>query len=159
MTLSALYRLDLYVQAYGLTYLRAHALIWMGLVAAGLVLTLIQIAAARTNLWLMVRCMALGFGTLYLCAFVNFADIIARVNLQEGKIDLAYLCSLGPTAIASVPPALQFAMPEADDSDVFERSCRFTAPQIDGWRDWGFRNWRVLRYLEAQEVAHEDPRR
>ena len=159
LTLSALYRLDLYVQAYGLTYLRAHALIWMGLVAVGLALTLTQIAGAKTNLWLMVRCMALGGGTLYLCAFVNFADIIARLNVQEGKIDVAYLCSLGPTAIASVPKGLQSALPERDGVNVFEGSCRFAAPQIDGWRDWGFRNWRVLRYLDAQEVGHEDPRR
>ena len=151
LTLSALYRLDLYVQTYGLTYLRVHAFIWMGLVATGLALTLVQVAAARTNLWLLVRCTALGAATLYLCAFVNFAAIIARVNVAEGKIDMDYLCSLGPTVAAEIPAALKW--PPGDSI------CNFENPQIHGWRDWGFRNWRVLQYLEPQEAADEDPRR
>jgi hypothetical protein len=144
LTLSALYRLDLYVQAYGLTYLRIHALVWMGLVAAGLTLTLAQVAAGKTNLWLLIRCTALGGGTLYLCAFVNFADIIARVNVAEGKIDPDYLCALGPTAAAAIPPSLKW--PPGDSICIFE------IPQVKGWRDWGFRNWRVLHNLQTQEA-------
>ena len=151
LTLSALYRLDLYVQIYGLTYLRAYAVIWMGLVATGLALTLFQVAAARTNLWLVIRCTALGVGTLYLCAFVNFAAIIARVNLAQGKPDLSYLCDLGPTAAAEIPPDLIWTMGGS--------SCYFQRPTIIGWRDWGFRNWRVLHNLQQQEAAVENPRR
>ena len=151
LTLSALYRLELYVQTYGLTYLRAYAFIWMALVATGLALTLFQIAATRTNLWLLIRCAALAAATLYLCAFVNFAAIIARVNVAEGKIDAYYLCGLGPTAAAGIPNDLIWP-----DSETI---CPPAPPQIDGWRDWGFRNWRVLRYLNQQEAAHEDPRR
>ena len=123
----------------------------MGLVAAGLALTLTQIAAARSNLWLLTRCTALGATTLYLCAFVNFAALIARVNVAEGKIDMVYLCTLGPTAAAEIPDALKW--PPGDSV------CNFEIPRIDGWRDWGFRNWRVLRYLNQQEAPHEDPRR
>ena len=81
LTLSALYRLDPYVQSFGLTYLRVHAAIWMGLAAAGPALTLARIAAQKSDRWLLVRSMALGLGTLYLCAFVNFAAVIAQVNL------------------------------------------------------------------------------
>ena len=158
LTLSALYRLDLYVQSFGLTYLRVHAFIWMGLVAAGLALTLIQIAAAKPNLWLLIRCAAMATVTLYLCAFVNFADLIARVNVAEDKIDLRYLCDLGPTAAASIPKGLTGnQIPGGYDLD--SRACTFTRPQIHGWRDWGFRNWLVLHNLAAQEGVHEDPRR
>ena len=43
LVVSSIFRLDLYVAAYSLTYLRLAAFIWMGLVAVGLVLMLIQI--------------------------------------------------------------------------------------------------------------------
>lgn len=150
LTLSAMYRLDLYVQAYGLTYLRIHALIWMGLVAAGLALTLIQIAGARTNLWLLTRCLVLGGVTLYGAAFVNFADLIARSNVAMGKIDSAYLCSLGPTAAASVPKVAWIV--ENPDYDSYLMPCTLAPPTITDWRDWGFRNWRVLNSLAQQEA-------
>lgn len=146
LTLSALYRLDLYVGAFGLTYLRVYAFIWMALVAAGLALTLTQIAAAKPNLWLLSRSAVLGAATLYLCAFVNFADLIAQVNVTTGKIDPLYLCELGPTAAASVP---NWAW-KVEDSFGYDSNlhyCTLTAPAPHGWRDWGFRNWRVLRNL------------
>ena len=149
LTLSALYRLDLYVDAFGLTYLRAHAAIWMALVTAGLALTLTQIALQKSNRWLLIRCSVLGAATLYICAFINFADIIARVNVAEDKVDPAYICSLGPTAAAAIPADLP-------GTDI---SCLPNQPQITNWRDWGFRNWRVIHTLRAQEAAHEDPRR
>jgi len=150
LTLSALYRLDLYVGAFGLTYLRAHAAIWMALVAAGLALTLTQIALQRSNGWLLIRCTVLGAATLYTCAFINFADIIVRVNLAENEIDVYYLCELGPTAAAAIPASIP------GEENI---PCVITPPQITGWRDWGFRNWRVLHTLRGQEKAYEDPRR
>ena len=151
LTLSALYRLDLYVQAYGLTYLRAHAAIWMALVALGLTLTIWQVARNRTAAWLLGRCATLGAATLYLGAFVNFADLIARTNLAMGKIDRLYLCQLGPTAAASVPRwAWRVEEGIGYDSNLYY--CTLTPPQITGWRDWGFRNWRVLHNLATQEV-------
>lgn len=154
LTLSALYRLDLYVQAYGLTYLRIHAAIWMALVAAGLALTLWQVARNHGAAWLLRRCAVLGGATLYLASFVNFADLIARTNVAMGKIDTAYLCSLGPTAAASLRNGTTWIEPQGDlDSyRLYDSGCRFTLPHIDGWRDWGFRNWRVLNTLATQEA-------
>ncbi len=150
LTLSALYRLDLYVQSYGLTYLRIHAAIWMALVAAGLALTAWQVAARRSNSWLLLRSATLGAATLYACAFVNFADLIARTNIAMGKIDRLYLCQLGPTAAASVP---RWAWQVETFSYDSEGYCTLTPPVIEGWRDWGFRNWRVLHNLHAQEAT------
>jgi hypothetical protein len=154
LTLAALYRLDLYVQSFGLTYLRVHAGIWMLLVAAGLALTGWQVARGRSNLWLMIRCAVLAAATLYACAFVNFAAIIATENLRAGKVDVYYLCELGPNAAAAIPDDLKWT--EGDSL------CNFRTPQIDGWRDWGFREWRVIRNLRAdaqREGAVENPGR
>ncbi len=159
LCLSALLRLDLYVGVYGLTYLRVHALIWMALVAAGLALTGWQVARGLPNRWLMTRSAALGLGTLYLCAFVNFAGIIAAHNLAEIPRDPDYLCDLPRTAAAAIRRA------EAEGGFQIGPPSYCTArrpPRIEGWRDWGFRNWRVARYVSGIAVVvppHEDPDR
>lgn len=149
LTLSALLRLDLYVDAFGLTYLRVHAGIWMVLVAAGLGLTAWQVWRGLPNRWLLVRAGGLAAGTLYFCAFVNFAGLIAAENLSRPeRLDAVYVCALGPMAAAEVAGS-GLALP-----------CSTGVAQIEGWRDWGFRAWRVNRYLETlAEGVNEDPRR
>ncbi|MGL4279102.1 MAG: DUF4153 domain-containing protein [Albidovulum sp.] len=151
LCLSAVYRLSLYTERYGLTHLRVHAGIWMALVAVGLVLVGWQIWWRRSNLWLVARVASVGLGTLYLCAFVNFAGMIAAHNLKmQWRSDITYLCGLGETAAAELY-AERRSLP-----------CRIDAPATEGWRDWGFRKWRVNRYLEAEvqaEFRHEDPGR
>ncbi len=150
LCLSAVYRLKLYVDAFGLTYLRIHAAIWMALVAVGLALIGWQIWRRRSNGWLMARTAGLGISVLYLCSFVNFAALIATQNLARADYDdLSYICGLGPLAAAEIHASGR-AMP-----------CYVEGPGIDGWRDWGFRKWQVRRYLDATETAepgHEDTR-
>jgi hypothetical protein len=48
LVISSIFRLDLYVAAFSLTYLRLAAFIWMGLVATGLALMLIQIISRKS---------------------------------------------------------------------------------------------------------------
>lgn len=149
---SALLRLWDYVQAFGLTYLRLHAAIWMVLVAAGLGLVLWQNLKGRGNPWLMVRVGGLGLGTLYAACFVNFAAIIAGWNLAHfGLRDTYYLCELPRTAAAEL-------LPYRDDSEIIRDYCPATYPfQPQDLRDWGFREWRVQRYVQAvmqSEVTH-----
>lgn len=139
LTGAAALRLDLYVQAYGLTYLRLYALIWMGLVALALGLSILQMALDRSTAWLVLRAAGLGLAMLYGCAFINFAAIIAVQNLSRPNPDLAYVCALGPMAAA--------AMPDPGSLPIYSQGANTcearTFPRIDGWRDWGFRRWRV----------------
>jgi hypothetical protein len=158
LTLSALLRLELYVQAFGLTYLRVYAAIWMGLVAAGLGLTAWQVWLDRPNRWLLIRSVLLGLGTLYGASFVNFASLIAAENLSRERFDSAYICSLGPTAAAAIAASGRKFQTVFSDDHQFPL-CQVDPPRIDGWRDWGFRNWRVRRNLDAiteTEAAVED---
>ena len=150
LTVSALLRLDLYVQEFGLTYLRLYAAIWMVLVAAGLGLTAWQVWRDLANRWLLLRMVGMGLGVLYLACFVNFAAIIATENLSRKEIDGTYVCSLGPTAAAAIAASDRKVRVAYQDSGM---TCRANGPRIDGWRDWGFREWRVLRYLEAMPVS------
>lgn len=150
LTLSAGYRLWLYVGVYGLTYLRIHAAIWMLCVVLGLVLVAVQIRWDRPTGWFLKRGGAAGLAVLYICCFVNFADVIARHNLTHvERLDHYYLCQLGPGAAAALRDSQQVV------------SCAATPPQVEGWRDWGFRSWRINRYLETSNregAQHEDPR-
>ena len=166
LVLSSLYRLDLYVDVYGLTYLRVRAAIWMALVPVGLVLLVWQLWRHKTNGWLLSRNAAVLGATLYACAFINFAELIAGWNLERhtkpamGHFDGPYLCSLGPFAAAAIL---------RHEQETGEWLCgdftNLAPPVIEGWRDWGFRKWRVRRYVagissgQVSEASGEDPNR
>jgi hypothetical protein len=145
---SAAFRLHLYVQAYALTHLRLAAFIWMGLIGLGLILVVIQIARTRPLGWLIRRNAALAIATLYLCCFVNFTHIIANHNLSAeipiDRLDLTYLCGLGEQVI----PAMWDHGPIHDDvmCGVHGRPS-IAFDDIDTWQEWGFRRWRLERYL------------
>lgn len=153
LTGSAALRLDLYIEVYGQTYLRLYALIWMGLVAFGLILAVFQLLLSRDTFWLVVRAATGAAITLYACAFVNFASIIAAHNLSHPNQDLAYVCDLGPMAAGS------FAEAAAKDTGLVEAAhmatyyCHaLTPPEIQGWRDWGYRGWQVNRMVAAANL-------
>ena len=154
LSASALMRLELYVDAYGLTYLRIYAMIWMGLVAAGLALTGWQVWRARANGWLMARVAAFGVGTIYFCAFVNFAEVVAERNLSgPARVDLEYLCNLGPMAAG---PLIKVTRRAASDGFAtgIPAACLFLQiPSYHGWRDFSFRAWRVQRYVALAGTA------
>ena len=99
LVISSIFRLDLYVAAYSLTYLRLAAFIWMGLVAAGLLLMLIQIKLKKPNSWL-VTANAISLAlVLYGCCFINAPRLVASYNVEHSRenggtgpnLDLQYL--------------------------------------------------------------------
>jgi hypothetical protein len=143
--LSALLRLDLYVEVYGLTCLRVRAMICIGLVA---------------------RAAAAGVATLYACRFVNFAHVIAAQNLTRSGPDVACLCDLGPMAAAAfVPPGRDLRelssgeLSSGELSSGEPRPCGVHRLFNGGWRDWEFRSWRIARYIDqtpSRKVPHVD---
>lgn len=151
---AAMLRLEHYIDAFGLTYMRLYALIWMGLVAAGLGLVAVQVLRARPNTWLVTRCSALGLATLYVCSFLNFAQLIAAQNLARPAFDADYVCSLGPMAHGAYRAAVA-ARPYLG-SQPLDRCAILFPPRVEGWRDWGFRSWQVSRY--AASVARAERR-
>lgn len=147
---SSLLRLDLYVEAYGLTELRLAAALWMGLVAGGLALTGWQVWAGRSNGWLVGRVATMAGVVLWACAWVNGAGLVAGYNLERlgrtGRVDAWHLCSLGEGAL----PAIR-----AWEAREGARLCAtYGEPEVrvpEDWRGWGFRNWRIRRSLGALE--------
>jgi len=154
LTLSAAFRLNLYIEAFGLTYLRIHALIWMGLVAIGLAMIVWQILREQSAFWLVSRVAALGIGTLYACAFINFAALIASDTLSRaadpaktGKPDWVYLCTLGHAAARAI--ATQTRRHPIPDIPDWAYDCVHPAPTDPNWREWDFRTARVNGYLAS----------
>jgi hypothetical protein len=159
LVLSSILRLDLYVAIYSLTYWRIAAFVWMALVACGLVLIVARILLGRSNRWLVSANAAALALTLYACSFVNFPLLIGSFNvahrqeaaLRGAMLDLCYLGSLGAQAI----PAMDVIIDEIPTSATAALITRREAlaavhlARMKDWRAWGFRDWRLKRYLKA----------
>ncbi|MGI2033291.1 DUF4153 domain-containing protein [Rhizobium panacihumi] len=161
LCLSSILRLDLYVGTYSLTGLRIAAGIWMGLVAAGLTLILLRIALRRSNQWLISMNLVTLATVLYLCACFDFSGFIARFNVENSlrpehqgePLDIYYLASLGPSAIAafdlylaSLPAdAVERARVECKKQELVDR---FVERSRD-WRSWSYRQHRMETYLQS----------
>ena len=150
LVFASVWRLDLYVEAFGLTRLRLAAYIWMGLVAVGLGITAQQVWQDRPAAWMLLRSGALGAVALYVCAFVSFDAVVARHNLsRDVPEDREMLCKLSEGAMPAI---------ERHSGQRTAAFCRghYFEPQLfhpTDWREWGFRNWRVRRSLAAMRVT------
>ena len=157
LVLSSLFRTGLYVDAYSLSELRLAAMIWMGLVAFGLALITVQIAARKTNKWLLdANALALA-ATLYLCCFLNFPHIVASCNVTHcaetsgagPALDVDYLLSLGPQAIPAYDRYVRLYAERAGRRPPREESFARVAVADTEWRSWTFRGWRLNRYFDT----------
>jgi Domain of unknown function (DUF4173) len=160
LVVSAIFRLDLYVAAYSLTYLRLAAFIWMALVATGLALILIQIALRKSNSWLLsANAISLAL-VLYGCCFINAPWLVAYYNVEHcrevtgtgPKLDLQYLTSLG---LETLPP-IEARVKEFPGVFVYSLGLRLNQDQdyfshSGHWRAWGFRAWRLGRYFANKD--------
>nr|MDT0659837.1 DUF4173 domain-containing protein [Micromonospora sp. DSM 115978] len=149
---SALYRMNVYVEAYGATRLRLLVTaceLWIGLVF-GLVL----IAGVRLRGGWLPR-VAVGAAVLALLglAVINPDRLIARTNIdrsETGQLDLWYLSQLSADAV-----------PELDRLPAPVRDCVLTdiAEQLgpDDWREANLGRAEARRLLTENPVAPADP--
>lgn len=135
---SSALRLELYVEAYGLTRLRFAAFLWMGLVAAGLSMMLVQLQLGKSAGWLTARALLMGIATLYVVCFVNVAGVVAANDLarQDIPLDAYYLSELGEGAV----PAIRVHDAAGSTPPCFA-TLEINEPQ--DWCEWGYRNARL----------------
>ena len=163
LVVSAIMRLNLYVEIYLLTYWRVAAFVWMAIVAVGLILVVARIVLYRSNAWLVGANLIVLALTIYVCSFVNFANLVASYNVDHARSvgarqyrsDFNYLLSLGPQAI----PALDrhFAADSTANLAYFRdyrgALARRHAMATADWRAFAFRGWRLSRYLDEAKRA------
>jgi hypothetical protein len=96
-----------YVESYDLTRFRIAALLWMALVAAGLVLVLVRMLRNKNAAWLINANLATTGAMLLGLCFVDTGEVAARWNVTHAreidgtgaKLDLCYLQELGASAL------------------------------------------------------------
>jgi Domain of unknown function (DUF4173) len=107
---SSMKRTFSYIDDFGMTEWRLSGLIWMGLVAIGLGLTVQRILQNRDNHWLINANIQVAALLMLFCAFADFRPFIANWNVDKaiaagngGALDVRYNKELGLAAL----PALQ----------------------------------------------------
>ncbi|MDD9205139.1 DUF4173 domain-containing protein, partial [Georgenia sp. 10Sc9-8] len=106
---SALFRMAVYQQAYGYTVLRVLVdafELWLGLVVV-----MVLVAGIRwSGSWLPRAALASGAAILLVIGMANPEAWVARQNIERyeetGKIDTAYLSTLGPDAVPAITEGL-----------------------------------------------------
>ena len=151
-----------YVEAYSLTRLRIAALLWMALVAIGLILICYRVRRERSGAWLINANAAAAALVLTLCAFVDLGSVAAHWNVSHARevggrgaaIDLCYLDQLGPSALVALAELESGPVP-ADLRDraaaVRTRVMADAEAYQSDWHGWTFRNQR--RLAEVRRIA------
>jgi hypothetical protein len=158
-----------YVEAYSLTRLRIAALIWMALVAIGLVLICWRIARGRSGAWLINANMIAALLVLTACSFVDLGSMAAGWNVRHARetggagsaLDLCYLNQLDASALLPLvglesrplPPLLRerAAWTRNLIMDRLEQSQR-------DWHAWTWRGARRLAEAQSLVAARHLPR-
>jgi hypothetical protein len=154
-----------YIDAYMLTRLRIAALVWMALVAAGLVLICLRILWRRPLAWLINRVAAAALIVLFGCSLVDFGAVAAAWNVRHAReaggtgqnLDIAYLVELGPSALTALT-WLESQPMNGDFRDriayMREEAMRDAIQQQKRKYGWTWRNARRLSSVEAMLAAH-----
>jgi uncharacterized membrane protein YqjE len=175
LVLSAMLRTLDYVEVYSLTLLRLSAMIWMGLVAVGLVLVLIRVALDKTNGWLVDANVIAALAVLGGCALADLSRVVADYNVRHCaevvgggvELDFWYLDELGPSAMPALawlqgqpaPPYIRSAAAQR----FRDLHLKLQYQQSD-WRSWTFRGWRQLEaagkaelLVSVRELPNDEP--
>ncbi|WP_054531020.1 DUF4173 domain-containing protein [Erythrobacter sp. SG61-1L] len=109
-----------YVEAYSLTVLRISALLWMALVAVGLVLVLWRMFAGKSAAWLINANLGAAGLLLTGVCFVDLGAVAAEWNVRHARevdgdgavLDLCYLNGLGGSALVPLIRLEQSDLPD-----------------------------------------------
>lgn len=159
-----------YIEAYSLTRLRISALVWMALVAVGLLLICYRLWSQRSDAWLINANFAVAAMVLTACAFVDLGAVAAHWNVRHTRdvggrgtqIDLCYLNGLGAASLLPLIELESRALtPQLHERVRWSRNHQMAlleAQQAD-WRSWTFRGARRLAKARSLLAARKLPRR
>lgn len=153
-----------YIDAYSLTRLRIAALIWMVLVAVGLVLVCVRMWRGKSDGWLLSANAVTGLLVLAGCTTFDLGRMAAAWNVRHAKeaggkgvnLDLCYLNGLGSSALLPITELEgrtnnaglkeRLAWSRNRIMDRMER-------ELTDWHSWTWRDER--RFLKAERMIGE----
>jgi len=95
LILSAMIKNSEYVSFFGLTYKRLGVYAFLILAIIGLVISFVKISKQKTNAFLFNQMLWYFYGTILICSFVNWGNLITNYNIAVGKgVDAKYLREL-----------------------------------------------------------------
>jgi len=95
LILSTLVKNSQYVSFFGLTYKRLGVFAFLILAIIGLVYTFLKIKKQKTNAYLINQMVWYFYGTVLLCSFVNWGNLITNYNISVNKgVEKRFLRSL-----------------------------------------------------------------
>jgi len=153
LILSALRRLLIYIDAYGLTRWRVSVVLWIALVYCGFVLVIIKVA--RTwGAWRLVKANIMATLVLfYIAGFLNIDGLIADYNVERylqnktNQMDIVYLADLDYNALPAIAK-LEYAR----DMKVRQEADRILRAEVKKemkhYRDWRTYHWRRDRVMK-----------
>jgi len=157
-----------YIAAYSLTVLRIAALIWMALVAVGLVLIVWRMLRNKSGAWL-INANAIAAGlVLFACTIVDLGAVAATWNVRHAReaggagqpLDLCYLNQLDSSALTALVeleqrPGLAPAF-AGRLAWVRSQTMRQTGIRLEG-AGWTWRDRRRMDQVAAMLVGHPLP--
>ena len=146
-----------YVEAYSLTILRLSALLWMALVAVGLVLVLWRMLHGKSASWLINANLAAAGLLLTGVTFVDLGAVAARWNVAHAReidgdgagLDLCYLNELKASALLSMVDLEQRELPQGLHKQI-QSVRRYVMAQTRQKRNDGF--WSLLLDLRLDQT-------
>ena len=142
---AALYRMWIYVDAFGLTYLRLYGTVGMIWVLIALALMVVILTTTKSPKWLIGSLAIVASTTVYAASLTNVAHFIAQTNLKMSLtktdpawLDRYYLCNLMPHGVA----ALNDHIEQTENNPIADLYWP-SAPKINDWRDWSLRGGQI----------------
>jgi hypothetical protein len=150
---SALQRLRLYVDQFGLTELRLYAagvILWIAAVCSWFAVTVLR---GRRHLFA-VGALAAGFVATLTLNVLDPDALIARTNVTRPAVDVAYLAGLSDDAVPTLIARLRRLPPDQRASVAASLLDRARAGGGD-WRSWNLSRARAERAIRAHRAELE----
>jgi hypothetical protein len=147
--LSALQRMRLYMQQYGLTETRLYAtgvILWLAVVCAWFAVTVLR---GRRHAFALGALVA-GFAATLCLNVLNPDAVIARTNVTRPVVDVAFLAGLSDDAVPALVGRISTLQP--DQQRFLAEALLQRRPTTDDWRSWN------LSRARAQQVLRDHRR-
>jgi hypothetical protein len=157
---SALQRMRLYQNEYGLTELRLYTtafMLWLAIVSFWFVFTVLRNRRNRFTFGTLVGALLILAGLHWL----NPDDVIFRVNLnhssQPSGFDLRYACTLSADAVPAMLTGLPALNKEQRNHLVGNLLKRYSSYKQENRLSWNWSRFQALTLIEKAELVFDQP--